>query len=89
MLKFSLLEEECRHTVDRYKQELNMSRERVLELMEECQRYEQEVFMLRADKKRMKLEIGDFENRQRVAEGKVILLIMLLLTIFVGISSES
>lgn len=48
-----LLENEARETVDKYKQELNLNRERVLELMNEVQRYEREVFMLRADKKRM------------------------------------
>ena len=37
--------------------------------MEEWQRYEREVFMLRADKKRMKMEIGDFVQRQHSYEG--------------------
>jgi len=61
--------------VDKYKQELNLSRERVLELMGEIQRYEREVFMLRADKKRMALEIGDFEQRQQNFDGRVLKLI--------------
>jgi multidrug resistance efflux pump len=37
--------------------------------MSEIQRYEREVFMLRADKKRMNLEIGDFDQRQQSFEG--------------------
>ena len=61
--------------MDKYKQELNLSRERVLELMGEIQRYEREVFMLRADKKRMALEIGDFEQRQQNFDGRVLKLI--------------
>jgi len=61
--------------VDKYKQELNLSRERVLELMGEIQRYEREVFMLRADKKRMALEIGDFEQRQQNFDGRDLKLI--------------
>ena len=61
--------------MDKYKQELNLSRERVLELMGEIQRYEREVFMLRADKKRMALEIGDFEQRQQNFDGRDLKLI--------------
>jgi predicted RNase H-like nuclease (RuvC/YqgF family) len=70
------LENECKETVDKYKQELNLSRERVLELMSEIQRYEREVFMLRADKKRMNLEIGDFEHRQQSFDGSYNFLIL-------------
>lgn len=66
------LESEANDTVYRYKQELNYSRERVLELMNEIQRYEREVFALRGDKKRMQLEIGDFEQRQHDFDGIVL-----------------
>ena len=46
----------------------------MLELMEECQRYEREIFTLRADKKRMKMEIGDFEQRQQTVDGNFYLI---------------
>ncbi|CAI2383798.1 unnamed protein product [Moneuplotes crassus] len=66
--ELQVIKNEANDTVGKYKQELNHSRERVLELMNEIQRYEREVFMLRADKKRMQLEIGDFEQRQNSFE---------------------
>ena len=74
--------------VDKYKKELNTNRERVLELMEECQRYEREIFMLRADKKRMKMEIGDFSQRQQTVEGNIKKLIQKVIIFFFRISEN-